>query len=92
MFEKFLEKLSRKCSFGLCLSKITGILPEDLSTFMVFAEYNQQDATFHNLFISVRTCSIIKSSKLHIQRQVFVRSILLPAASLASQLVLLTAC
>jgi len=22
----------------------------------LFAEYNQQDATFHNLFISVRTC------------------------------------
>ena len=57
----------------------------------IFAEYNQQDATFHNLFISVRrsTCfrrffpSIIRSSKLHIQRQVFVRPILVPAASLA---------
>jgi len=88
-----------------------------------FAEYNQQDATFHNFFISVRrsTCfrpffrpepgaqnctysvrylsdrycylllasymfqagfpSIIRSSKLHIQRQVFVRPLLLPAAS-----------
>ena len=57
----------------------------------IYAEYIQQDATFHNLFISVRrsTCfsrffpSIIRSSKLHIQRQVFVRPILLPAASLA---------
>jgi len=43
----------------------------------MFAEYNQQTATFHNLFISVRrsTCfrrvfrPIIRSSKLHIQRQ-----------------------
>jgi len=56
-----------------------------------FAEYNQQDATFHNLFISVgrSTCSgrffrpSIRSSKLHLQRQVFVRPLLLPAASLA---------
>jgi len=45
--------------------------------------------TFRTLFISVRrsTCfrrvvpSIIRSSKLHIQRQVFVRPILLPAVS-----------
>jgi len=57
----------------------------------IFAEHNQQDATFLNLFISVRrsTCfrrffrPIIRSSKLHIQRQLFVRPILLPAASLA---------
>ena len=43
--------------------------------FSIFAEYNQQDATFLNLFISVRrsTCfrrvfpSIIRSLKLHIQ-------------------------
>ena len=56
-----------------------------------FSEYNQQGATFHNLFISVRrsTCfrqffpSIIRSSKLHIQLQIFVRPIPLPAASLA---------
>ena len=54
-----------------------------------FSEYNGQDATFLNLFISVRrsTCfrrffpSIIRSSKLHIQHQVFVRPLLLPAAS-----------
>ena len=58
----------------------------------IFSEYNQQDATFHNLFISVRrsTCfrrgfpSVIRSSKLHTQRQVFVRPILLPAASLVA--------
>jgi len=57
----------------------------------IFAEYNQQNATFHNLFIYVRRCtcfrrgfpSITRSSKLHTQRQVFVRPILLPAASLA---------
>jgi len=61
-------------------------------TVHLFAQYNQQqDAMFHNLFISVRrsTCyrrffpSVIRSSKLHIQRQVFVRPLLLPAASLA---------
>ena len=56
-----------------------------------FAEYNQPVATFLNIFISVRHCtcfrrffpSIIRSSKLHIQRQVFVRPLLLPAASQA---------
>jgi len=56
----------------------------------IFADYNRQDATFHTLIISVRrsTCfrrffpSIIRSLKLHIQCQVFVRPILLPAASL----------
>jgi len=56
-----------------------------------FVDCNQQDATFLNLFISVRcsTCfrrgfpSIIRSSKLYIQSQVFVRPLLLPAASLA---------
>ena len=57
-----------------------------------FAEYNQQDATFHNLFIyfcktfymfQTGFPSIIRSSKLQIQRQVFVRPLLvLPAASL----------
>ena len=49
----------------------------------IVAEYNLYDATFRNLFISVRrsTCfrkgfpSIIRSSKQHIQRQVFVRPI-----------------
>jgi len=57
--------------------------PKILLTFIgpcianIFSEYNQQDATFHDLFISVRRCtcfrrffpSIIRSSKLHIQRQ-----------------------
>ena len=57
----------------------------------ILAEYNQQDATFHNLCISVIRFtrfrrffpSIIRSPKLHIQRQLFVRPLLLPAASLA---------
>ena len=55
----------------------------------IFTQYNQQDATFHNFFISVRRCTFqtvfpfTRSSKLHIQCQVFVRPILLPAASLA---------
>jgi len=57
-----------------------------------FAEYNQQDATFHNLFISVRRAtyfrrffpSTIRSSKLRLQRQVFVILILLPAVSLTN--------
>jgi len=52
------------------------------------SEYNQQHATPLNLFITVRRCtcfrrfflSIIRSSKLHIQRQAFVRPLLLPAA------------
>jgi len=46
----------------------------------IFAEYNQQAATFHNLFISKMLyvfqtvfLSIIRSSKLHIQHQVLVR-------------------
>ena len=55
-----------------------------------FAAYSQQDAKCHNLFISVRRSkwfqtgfpSIMRSSKLHTQRQVFVRPILLAAASL----------
>ena len=54
----------------------------------IFSEYNQQDATFlcfcQTLYM-FRTVflSIIRSSKLHIQLQVFVRPLLLPAASLA---------
>ena len=56
-----------------------------------FAQYNQQDVTFHSIFISVNILhvsdgffpSIIWSSKLHIQRQAFVRPLLLPAAGLA---------
>jgi len=56
----------------------------------IFAEYNQQDATFHSFFTSCKTLymfqtgfrSVIRSSKLHIQLQAFVRPLLLPAASL----------
>ena len=56
----------------------------------IFAEYNQKDATFQNFFIPVRRSnmfqtvfpSIIRRPKLHIQRQAFVRPMLLPAASL----------
>ena len=58
----------------------------------IFVEYNQQNVSFHNFLISVRrfTCfkrvfpSIIRSSKLHIQRQGFFRPLLLPAASQAN--------
>ena len=49
-----------------------------------FAEYNQQDATFINVFISVRRCTCFdrfsihhQELKQHIQCQVFVRPILL---------------
>ena len=57
----------------------------------LFSEYNRQDTSFLNSFISVTcsTCfrwffpSIIRSSKLRIQCQVFVRPLLLLAASLA---------
>ena len=56
----------------------------------IFAEHNQQDATFLNLFISVRRSTCFRrffrpssgAQKLHIQRQVFVRPLLLPAANL----------
>ena len=55
----------------------------------IFSEYNQQEATFLNLFISVRrsACfrqlfpSVIRGSKLHIQRQALPLPLLLPAAS-----------
>ena len=55
----------------------------------IFSEYNQQDETFLSLFISVRRSTCFRrflrpssgAQKLHIQRQVFVRSLLLPAAS-----------
>ena len=77
--------------FGLCseanIPFLTSIGPRIAN---IFAEYNQQDATFLNLFISVGHCmfqtgfqSIISSSKLHIQCQVFVRPLLLSSASLA---------
>jgi len=51
-------------------------------------EYSQQDATFHNfcktLFVFQTVFpSLMRSSKLHIQRQVFVTPLHLPAASLA---------
>jgi len=59
----------------------------------IFSEYNQQDATFLKFIYFCKTLymfqtgflTIIRSSKLHIQRQVFVRPLLLPAASLARQ-------
>jgi hypothetical protein len=58
----------------------------------IFSEYNQQDVTFLKFIYFCKTLymfqtvfpSIIRSSKLHIQRQVIVRPLLLPAASLAS--------
>ena len=58
----------------------------------IFSEYNQQDATFLKCIYFCKTLymfqtvflSIISSSKLHIQRQVFVRPIPLPAARQAS--------
>jgi len=60
----------------------------------IFAKYNQQDATFLSFLSLLYFCktlymlqtvfpSIIRSSKLHIQNQVFVTPLLLPAASLA---------
>jgi hypothetical protein len=57
----------------------------------IFALYNQQDATFLKFINFSQTLymfqtvfrPIISSSKLHIQRQVFVRPLLLPAAGLA---------
>ena len=68
---------------------IMTVMISDIRDPNLFAEYNQQYAKFLNLFISVRcsTCfrrffsSILRSSKLLIQRQVFVRPILLTAAS-----------
>jgi len=56
----------------------------------LFAEYNQQDAKFLKFIYFCKTLymfqtvvpSIIRSSKLHTQRQVFVRPLLLPAAGL----------
>ena len=56
---------------------------------IVFAECNQQDAKlliyfyFCKMLYMFQTVfpSIIRSSKLHIQRQIFVRPILLPAVS-----------
>jgi len=49
----------------------------------IFAEYNQQDATFHNLFSSVRRSTCFRrffrpssrTSELHVQRQAFVRAL-----------------
>ena len=52
----------------------------------IFAEYNQQDATFHNLFISVRRCTCFRRvfrPSSGVQNCTYrVRPILLPAASL----------
>jgi len=56
----------------------------------IFAAYYQQDATFHNLFISVRSSTCFRrvlrpssGAQNCILRQVFVRPLLLPAVSLA---------
>jgi len=57
----------------------------------IFSENNQQDATFLKFIYFCKTLymfqtgfpSIIRSTKLHIQRQAFVGPTLLPAASLA---------
>jgi len=59
---------------------------------MTFSEYNQQDATFLRFIYVCKMLymfqmvflPIIKSTKLHIQRQVYVRPLPLPAASLAA--------
>ena len=61
-----------------------------LATQSVFSEFNQRDATFLKFIYFRKTLymfqtvfpSIIMTSKLHIERQAFVRPILLPAASL----------
>ena len=59
---------------------------------VIFPEYNQQRCVSQFIYFCKTLYmfqavfpSIIRSSQLHIQRQVFVRPILLPAASLASQ-------
>ena len=59
-----------------------------------FSEYNQEDAAFLKFIYFCKTIymfqtvfpSIIRSTKLHIQRQAFVRPLLLPAASSRQQL------
>ena len=78
-------RLQGDTSHKTVTSTVTGIRTTNLSyiRLLSFAEYNQQDAMFHNFFISVRRSamfemvflSIIRSSKLHIKRQVFVRRI-----------------
>ena len=58
---------------------------------VTFSVYNKQDSMFHSLFISVTRSTCFRrffrpssgAQKLHIQRQVFVTPIRLPAASLA---------
>jgi len=72
----YFQQISILTFIGLCIANI-------------FSEYNQQDATFLKFIYFCKTLymfqtgfpSIIRSSKLHIQRQVFVRPLLLPAAS-----------
>ena len=55
---------------------------------MEFAEHNQQDATFHNLFIAVRCSTCFRRfcrPSSGAQNYIYsVRPILLPAASLAT--------
>jgi len=61
-------------------------------SYNIVTQYNQQDATFLKFIYFSKTLymfqtvfpSIIRSTKLHIERQAFVRPLLLPTASLAS--------
>ena len=67
---------------GICLTNADAVCTQFIDPCIanIFAEYNQENSTFLNFYISVRrsTCfgrgfpSIIRSSKLHIQRQVLV--------------------
>ena len=54
----------------------------------VFSEYNEQDVTFLKFIYSCKTFYMfqtvfpsIRSTKLHTRRQIFVRPLMLPAAS-----------
>ena len=59
------------------------------TTTLHFLQYNQQDAPVSQIIYSFKTLyvfrtvfpSIIRSSKLHIQQQAYVKQLLLPAAS-----------
>jgi hypothetical protein len=67
--------------FGLLVMKFDIVV-----TFI--SKYNQQDATLHNLFFSVKCSKCFRrflspssrAQKLHIQHRVFVKPFLLPAA------------
>jgi len=54
------ERLGKECAVCLCRRRkknLTFICPYIAN---IFAAYNQQDATFHNLFISVRRCTYFR--------------------------------